>query len=135
MSELKRFNIVGKYADEETVYEFVPDGECYDADEVDKVVAGLKEAHKMEVEQLLILNKEQVVTANQLRDSMEQVIRHQKYKRCVAMADMCSARYDEEDANVNGHGTSWDYTSKEMKYWDRWHKRWLKLAKHFKEAK
>ena len=39
MSELKRFDIVGKYADEETVYEFRPDGECYDADEVDKVIA------------------------------------------------------------------------------------------------
>ena len=38
MSELKRFDIVGKYADEETVYDFRPDGECYDADEVDKVI-------------------------------------------------------------------------------------------------
>lgn len=33
--ELKRFDIVGKYRDEETMYEFRPDGVCYDADEVD----------------------------------------------------------------------------------------------------
>ena len=40
--ELKRFNIVGKYSDEETMYEFRPDGECYDADEVDAAIAELK---------------------------------------------------------------------------------------------
>lgn len=32
MAELKRFDIVGKYADEEVMYEFRPDGECYDDD-------------------------------------------------------------------------------------------------------
>lgn len=37
--ELKRFNVIGKYTDEETMYEFRPDGECYDADEVDAVLA------------------------------------------------------------------------------------------------
>lgn len=37
--ELKRFDIVGKYSDEDTRYEFRPDGECYDADEVDAVLA------------------------------------------------------------------------------------------------
>ena len=41
--ELKRFNIVGKYSDEETMYEFRPDGECYDADEVDAAIAELKQ--------------------------------------------------------------------------------------------
>lgn len=37
--ELKRFNIVGKYSDEETMHEFRPDGVCYDADEVDAAIA------------------------------------------------------------------------------------------------
>lgn len=40
--ELKRFYIVGKYRDEETMYEFRPDGVCYDADEVDAAIAELK---------------------------------------------------------------------------------------------
>lgn len=62
-------------------------------------------------------------------------LRHQKYKRCLSMAEMCNARYDEEDAKVNGCGASWEYISKEMKYWERWRNRWLKIAEKFKEAK
>lgn len=61
------------------------------------------------------------------------IIQHQKYKRCVAMAELCQARYDEEDAKVNGRGASWDYTSQEMKYWERWSNRWLILSDKFKE--
>lgn len=63
----------------------------------------------------------------------DEEIRHHKYKRCLAMSEMCEARYDAEDAKVNGCGASWEYTSKEMKYWERWHKRWLELAERFKE--
>lgn len=62
-------------------------------------------------------------------------IRHHKYKRCLDKAEMCQAKYDEEDAKVNGHYSSWEYTSKEMKYWERWRWRWLTLAEKFKEAK
>lgn len=57
-----------------------------------------------------------------------------KHKRCLAMAEMCNARYDAEDAKVNGFGASWKYTSKEMKYWERWRQRWLELADKFREA-
>ena len=60
-------------------------------------------------------------------------LRHHKYKRCLAMAEMCEARYDEEDAKENWCGLSWEYISKEMKYWERWRKRWLELAERFKE--
>ena len=70
-----------------------------------------------------------------LKSEADEVIQHQKYKRCFAMAEMCDARYEEEDAKVNGHAASWAYTSKEMKYWERWSQRWLNLADRFKEAK
>lgn len=60
-------------------------------------------------------------------------IAKQKYKRCLAMAEMCNARYDEEDAKVNGHAASWEYISDEMRFWERWHERWQKLAEKFKE--
>ena len=43
MIELKRFDVVGKYSDEETMYEFRPDGVCYDADEVDAAIEELKQ--------------------------------------------------------------------------------------------
>ena len=62
-------------------------------------------------------------------------IRHHKYRRCLAMAKWCEAKYDAEDAMVNGHYSSWEYISKEMKYWERWGKRWLELAEQFKEGK
>jgi hypothetical protein len=68
-----------------------------------------------------------------LKYEADEVIAHHKFKRCLDKAEMCKARYDEEDAKVNGYGASWDYESKEMKYWERWHKRWLKLAEKFKE--
>lgn len=60
--------------------------EVYDKSEADKVITRLEESHKKEVEQLLILNREQANAANRLRDSMEQTIRHQKYKRCLLYA-------------------------------------------------
>jgi ABC-type xylose transport system substrate-binding protein len=96
--------------------------------EADKVIAELEESHKKEVKELLILNREQSNAANRLRDSMEQVIRHQKFKRCLAMARRC-------------HNESlWWYSKgygfeKYDKFWEKWEKRWLELAEKFKEAK
>mgnify|MGYP006974349641 CR=1 FL=1 len=94
--------------------------------EADKVIAELEESHKKEVEQLLILNREQANGANRLRDSMEQVIHRQKYKRCMAMARWCrtSAQCDK----VLG-------VFKYRDWYRKWSKRWLELAKKFKEAK
>lgn len=96
----------------------------------DKVIADLEESHKKEVSQLLILNREQANTANRLRDSMEQVIRHHKYKRCLAMADYCYTNVH----CIMGHRlcalADW-----KREWYDRWHERWLALAKKFKETK
>lgn len=61
----------------------------------------------------------------------DEVIRRLKYKRCLAIAEICVSRYDGEDAKVNGHSATWDYISKEMKHWERWRQRWLELAKKF----
>lgn len=62
---------------------------------------------------------------------MKNELNWNKYKRCLAMAEMCKARYDEEDAKENWCGLSREYISKEMKYWERWYKRWLELAEKF----
>jgi hypothetical protein len=77
-----------------------------------------------------------------LKDEADKVIAEkdkelsrQKYKRCLDKAEMCQAMYDKEDTKVNGRGASWDYISPEMKYWERWQRRWLELAERFKEAK
>ena len=70
-----------------------------------------------------------------LKSEADKVIAHNKYKRCLTMAKMCKARYDEEDARINGRGASWDYISQEMKYWERWQWHWEALAEKFKEGK
>lgn len=69
-----------------------------------------------------------------LENKTEEIILHHKYKRCLNNAEICKARYDEEDAKVNGCGASWEYISPEMKYWERWRWRWLELAEKLKEA-
>ena len=110
MSELKRFDIVGKYADEEVMYEFRPDGECYDADEVDKVIAR---------------SKEKLVEQTTLRVWAELQLRHQKYKRCLAMVLYCEALI------LNEFLINPEY----IKWLGKWRKRWLKIAEQFKEDK
>lgn len=107
----------------------------YDKSEADKVIAELEESHKKEVEQLLILNREQANAANRLRDSMEQALRHHKYKRCMAMADACENEEKRLDAIAPLFETDkecWEYNSD---YWNKWYKRWLAIASKFKEAK
>ena len=111
MSELKRFDIVGKYADEEVMYEFRPDGECYDADEVDIVIA---------------MSKEKLVEQTTLRVCAELQLRHQKYKRCLAMAEMCmfKSRISYFEKKIN-----------KTRLMSKWRNRWFELAETFKEGK
>ena len=103
--------------------------------EVDHYIAELEEKHKKEVEQLLILNREQANAANRLRDSMEQALRHHKYKRCLRLAMWCESEENRLEAIAPIFDTDkecWEYNSD---YWYKWHKRWLELAEKFKEAK
>lgn len=133
--ELKAYNVVATVDVNPEVVDSLGCTEwaAYDADEVDAVlaekdkeIAELKESHKNEVKQLLILNSEQANAANRLRDSMEQVIYHQKYKRCLWLARWCvqmmvfNSKYG---------------TDKKWHIFKKWHKRWLELAEKFKEAK
>lgn len=127
---MEKYHIVDLYDD----YSADPgyyDPMVYRAKEVDKVIADLEESHKKEVEQLLILNREQAVNANQLRDSMEQVIRHHKWKRC-----MDKARIAQDDWHLHnslyamGHQ---EFEKRKCKFYEEWHERWLRLADKFKE--
>lgn len=57
----------------------------------------------------------------------DKVIAHQKYKRCRAIAEWCERkRIDAADYRI---------PRKKWEFYDRWRKRWLKLAEKFKEAK
>ena len=49
-------------------------------------------------------------------------LRHQKFKRCLAMAMWCEC---ERIAATY-------YTIEKWEFYDKWHKRWLELAERFK---
>ena len=105
--------------------------------EVDHYIAELEEKHKKEVEQLLILNREQANVANRLRDSIEQALRHQKYKHCLDMAYKCVVLCQKSKdlyRRVEGENLEHYYNHK-IEFFARWHNRWLKIAEKFKEAK
>ncbi len=65
-------------------------------------------------------------TANLIKNEQLAATRHQKYKRCLAMSEWCDAEADVADADG-------DY--EDMRRYQKWHVRWLKLAEKFKEAK
>jgi hypothetical protein len=112
-----------------------------DKSEADKVIAELKAQKAQAEDDCAYWKMNEGNAANAMHETEEYAmqlykeLRRQKYKRCLDKAEMCQARYDEEDAKVNGRGASWDYTSPEMKYWERWSNRWLILSDKFKEAK
>ena len=61
-----------------------------------------------------------------LKSEADEVIRHQKYKRCLAMAKWCNDRWILDDCL---------YELGKTRFYERWENRWLKLAEKFKEAK
>ena len=61
-----------------------------------------------------------------LKSEADMEIRHQKYKRCLAMAKVCKLkRFDAADYRIPRR--KWDF-------YDKWLKRWLELAERFKEG-
>lgn len=114
MSELKA------YTPKELVMQGRHNEPIYLKAEADKVIAELEESHKKEVRQLLILNREQANAANRLRDSMEQALRHHKYKRCLANAEACMHKRWRND-----EGFDYARSTRHMK-------KWLEIAEKFK---
>jgi chromosome condensin MukBEF ATPase and DNA-binding subunit MukB len=118
--------------------------EYYPKSEVDKVIADLEESHKMEVEQLLmeiVELKKQVHDYAQglyvIQARAEKEASHHKYRHCLDMAYKCVVLCQKskdlyrwaEDENLE------HYYNHKIEFFARWHKRWLKLAEKFKEAK
>ena len=64
----------------------------------------------------------------QLNIKQEESIRHQKYKRCLAMAKWCDAQVEWYNS-LNEDYSFW------LDLYVKWHNRWLELAERFKEAK
>ena len=144
MSELKDYDIMDIEAMDDERLEKSESGKIqvtrvYIKYEADKVIAELEESHKKEVEQLLIeIVKlkadykeacDRLQTANLIKDEQLAATRHQKFKRCLAMAMWCDseANYWHDSSKVQQH---WRYG-----HYIRWFNKWSKLAEKFKEAK
>jgi hypothetical protein len=62
-----------------------------------------------------------------LKSEADREIRHQKYKRCLAMYRYCSIKALYE-LDFKGNDVEW-------KWYSKWMHKWFELAKQFKEAK
>ena len=61
-----------------------------------------------------------------LKSEVDEVICHQKYKRCLVLAMWCNERYILDDCL---------YDLGKTRFYERWEKRWFNIAEQFKEAK
>ena len=73
--------------------------------------------------------------ATSQNERLLKIVRHHKYKRCLAMAERCESEEKRLEAISPIFDTDkecWEYNSD---YWYKQHNRWLKIAEKFKEAK
>ena len=127
MSELKSFIVLydGKFI------------RAYKESEADKAIAELEESHKMEVEQLLIkiaeLKKEKEYVIEHTADiinGQEQDLRHNKYKRCLAMARIALDDWHLHNSfYAMGHQ---EFEKRKCDFYEKWRQRWLAIAEKFK---
>ena len=89
--------------------------------EKDKVIADLEESHKKEVEQAT------------LRVWAELQLRHNKYKRCLAMADMCSEAICYWDNVKYTFFKGEAYCFRKLNHYGKWGQIWLAISEKFKE--
>ena len=106
--------------------------QVYLKSEADKVIADLEESHKMEVEQLLM----EIVGLKKLVETADKLLRHQKYKRCLAQVENCrtsSVYFFNISERAKDEGKVAEYR-RVSDWFDKWEERWLELAEKFKEA-
>lgn len=67
----------------------------------------------------------------QLNIKQEESIRHQKYKRCLAMAKWCFTKSNYHFVLAR-HGEDGKENNRRSILYSKWYKRWLKIAEKFK---
>ena len=116
MSELKVYKMVDEnYFDDSFC---VVTSDVYLKSEADKLIA--------ELNMRICDGDEDFEIANTQIERLLKIVRHQKYKRCLAMVKLCatSALYEKSLGAL-------EY----FKWYQKWYERWLKLADKFKEDK
>lgn len=94
--------------------------ELYFKSEVDKLIAELKKENEYIIE-----NTAEVINAQDLE------IRHQKYKRCLAMAEWCFTKSNYHFVLAR-HGEDVKENHRRDILYIKWNKRWLEIAEEFK---
>lgn len=93
----------------------------YIKSEADKVIADLK--NEIEIQKRL---RDMALASVPNVLKVMKIIQHHKYKRCLAMASKCRLR-------ARWFGDNAFYKKEQWAL--QWHKRWIKIAEQFKEAK
>lgn len=122
---------------------------CYDVEEVNEAIAELKEKLEENDKEIARLNDKalqyKVLDKEHCRDLNTQErrfalqIAHHKYKRCFAMARMCEAEANkcltQQCALICFQETDrFQYLQGQLIHFSRWHRRWMNLAKKFKDS-
>ena len=109
---------------------YIGEGEYYARIDVDNVIAEMKALKAQAEDDCAYWKMRHRNAENAMHETEEACMyltkseRHQKYKRCLAMAKLCE--FDMEQ---------WVEGSLRWQRRKNWHKRWLELAEKFKEAK
>ena len=117
MSELKSIHAY-TFDEVEVISTHSNGNDYYIKSEADKLIA--------ELNMRICEGDEDFEIANNQINRLLKIVRHQKYKRCLAMSEWC-------DAEICIADTDGDY--EDMRWYQKWHERWLKLAEQFKEDK
>lgn len=118
-------------------YTMLPSGQCYDRDEVNKVIAEKdKEITELkeQVQEERSAKVNYKISANDLSDGLKDAyeeIKHHKYKRCLKTARWCKAEQDAAFLRYNWDSGRYD----DVDFYEKWYKRWLELAKKFNPDK
>lgn len=117
----------------------------YYADDADKVIAEKDEAiaelkDKLQnVSELLKETREWLIESQKMHkrcaDNAIKKLRHHKYKRCLAMADMCSEALCYWDNVKYTFFKGEAYCFRKMNHYGKWGQIWLAISEKFKEAK
>lgn len=117
----------------------MPPTQVYLKSEADKVIEDLKAKLKVQTSNAEEAWKLKDSYHTDYSEAVEELfkknkqLRHNKYKRCLAMARMCEERYNYLTCLENWQMTDKEYQQVIGDYWDRWNTRWLKIAEKFKD--
>ena len=103
-------------------------GEVYIKSEADKVIAE-KDKEIEELKNRIADGDRDFEFADHQNERLLKIVRHHKYKRCLAMADLCFRECQTYCALIEQGEEHFS----EMDFYGRWNKIWLILAEKFKE--